>query len=299
VKASKSLSNSEVQQEQWLRHFDALSTDDREIIEQETREAKAACGSRLAVAKHLANVHDVLCHDLANAKQKRPWTLFLMACLPGLAVSRSQAFRDIKAWKKAKKEFPAPFLDAFLSSGYALSVRPTADEPLGKYTKPCERVLAELNSEGLNEKQCETVLAEVAATIKAEAKRNRVGNNKALTAEQKRNRLLADLHNSTIDSFEHLAKAIERGDSYESKEVCDDLQEFVCRLMTAMGVEGLELRQMSLPDGFRRLSLPCSAADSSEESAIDSLEESTVESSEETSDSEETNDEVAMATTAA
>jgi hypothetical protein len=264
VKASKSLPNCEVQQEQWLRHFDALSNDDREIIEQETREAKAACGSRLAVAKHLANVRDILCRDLANAKQKRLWTLYLKARLPGLAVSRSQAFRDIKAWETAKENFPAALLDAFLSSGYALSVRPTVEEPLGKNTKPIQRILAKLKSEELNEKQCQIVLADAAAKIKAEAKKNRV-HTSALSAQEKRDRILADIHNLVIKRIEELSKAIEDGESYTSMHVRDDLELIVNRLMTGTQTDALELEPKSLPEGFMRLSLPGSAVDSSDE----------------------------------
>lgn len=254
------------QRELWHRHFDALSSDDREIIEHETRKATAACGSRLAVAKHLSNVRSVLCRDLSNPKQKHQWTLYLKVNLPGLASSRTQAFRDIKAWQAAEERFPPCLLEEFLSSGYALAVRPTVDEPIGKYTKPLQQILAKLGPGELNAKECEAVLLESAAIIKAEAKRNRPGK-ATLSVEERRERILADIHNSVIARIVDLSSAVEPGDSYTSTRVRDDLELIVSRLMTAIGVDALEAEPRSLPEGFEPLSLSSLEVAASEETS--------------------------------
>jgi hypothetical protein len=261
-------SNSQ-QQELWYRCRDGLSPEVRETVENETRAARAAGGSRLAAALHLLVVHDALCGDATNPKQKKLWSAYLAVNLPGFYISRSQVFIDIKAAKVAR-EFPAAFLNEFLTSGYAINVRPTTREPLGKFTEPCKQILAKLKPEELSGKECQTVLAEAAAIVKAEAKKNRASKT-VLTAEEKRERLVAELHNTTIGYFEDLAtEANESGDSYVAMHVRDDLEEFVCRLMTAMDVDALELRQMSLPEGFHRLKLSSSAVDSSDDETSES-----------------------------
>jgi hypothetical protein len=183
--------------------------------------------------------------------------------LPGLAVSRSQAFRDIKAWETAKEKFPVALLDAFLSGGYALSVRPTVEEPLGRYTKPCKQVLAKLKSEQPNEKQCATVLDEATAIIKAKAKKNRAAET-PLTADEKHDRLLKDFHNLAVSYFEDLAKAVLPGESYSARDVRDDLEAFLCHFLTAAGLDVLEFEPRSLPEGYKSLSLPGSVPDSSD-----------------------------------
>ncbi len=282
-------SSPEQKVELWRHHFDCLNSQDKEVILSETRAAQAAGGSRLSIAMHLLVVRDMLIGDATNPTQKKLWSAYLATFLPGLCISRSQLFIDMAAAKAAKETFTPTFLQAFVSGGYALRVRPTVEEPLGKFTKPTRHILLNMKGGDLGEKECLEVLSEASAIIKAEAKKNR-DTKPTLTAEEKRNRILADLHNNTIGYFEDLAKAIEAGDSYDSKDVYGDLQDFVSRLMTAMGVDALEPFPRSLPAAFNRLSLPGSAVDSSEESAVNS--------SEETTDSEATSDEAAMAATA-
>jgi hypothetical protein len=284
--------------ELWRRHFDCLNSKDKEVILSETRAARAAGGSRLAIAMHLLVVRDMLVGDATNPTQKKLWSAYLAVFLPGLCISRSQLFIDIAAAQSAKQMFSPVFLQTFIEGGYALRVRPTAEEPLGKYTNPCTRILKKLESAELDERQCATVLADASAIIKAEARKNRVAK-PALTAEEKRNRILADLHNTTIKYFEDLSKAIEPGDSYESKDVYGDLQDFVSRLMTAMGVDALEPFPRRLPDGFTPLSIPGLVLESSEESIVEPSDESDVDSSKYTSTTEGKNDEAAMSATAA
>jgi hypothetical protein len=77
-------------------------------------------------------------------------------------------------------------------------------------------------------------------------------------------RIFADIHNSVIRRIEELSKAIERGESYTSMHVCDDMELIVSRLMTDTQIDSLELEPRSLPEGFERLSLRGSVPDSSE-----------------------------------
>lgn len=252
------------QQEMWHRLFDCLKPQDQETILSETSAARAAGGSRLAVALHLRIVRRVLCDDATNAKQKKLWSAYLAANLPGFSISRAQVFRDISAAEAANETFPPAFLAEFISGGYALNVRPSIEEPLGKFTKPCKQILAKLKSEELNEKQCQTVLAEAAAKIKAEAKKNRV-HTSLPSAQEKRDRILADIHNLVIKRIAWLPDAIEPGDSYTSMNLRDDLELIVNRIMTAAGIDVLEVEPRSLPEGFERLSLSDSAPNSSDD----------------------------------
>lgn len=248
----------EQQQEQWRRRFDSFSPEKQHLIVSETIAAQEACGSRLAVARHLSLIHDALCLDLKTSKQKREWTLFLKAVLPGLALSRSQVFKDIKAWRVAQETFPAQLLDEFFANGYALSVRPTVEQPLGKMTEPCKHVLEQLGDDELSLVQYRMVLSEAANIVKDNAKKNRAPRTPE-SAEEKRDRLLADFHNLAVGHLEDLAKAIEPGESYTSMRVRDDLEIIVRRLMVATGVEALELEPRSLPEGYRSLNLPALA----------------------------------------
>lgn len=248
----------------WHRHYQALAPDKQETIQRETAAARAAGGSRLAVAMHLMVVRRILRGDATNPKQKKLWSAYLAANLPGFCISRAQVFRDISAAEAAEETFPAVFLAEFISGGYALSVRPSVEEPIGKFTAPCKQILVKLDPEHLSSEECAAVLTEASAIIRAEAKKNRTGKT-ALTAEDKRESILTSLHNTAVSFFSDLAQAIEPGDSYNAMHVRDDLEEIVCRLMTALGVDALELRQVSLPDGFDRLSLPNSFQNSSVE----------------------------------
>lgn len=249
---------SDQQQEQWERHFATLAPEDQECIERETREAKAVSGSRLGAAKHLSKVHDVLCRDLKNPKQKRQWTLYLRVTLPGVAVSRSQMFRDIQAWRVAQDTFRPEFLNEFLSSGYAFNVRPTVEQPLGKMTEPCQQILAKLKPEELNGVQFRTVLAEAANIVKENAKKNRAPRT-PLSADEKRSQILKGIHETVLSGLEDLARAIEPGQKYPTSNVRDELEEIVGRLLTATGIETLELERRVLEDGYRSLSLPVPA----------------------------------------
>jgi hypothetical protein len=242
------------QQEQWQRHFDALNPDDQEVVQRGTNAAKAVCGSRLAVAKHLSQVRDVLCRNLTNPKQKRKWTLYLQVVLPGLATSRSQVFRDIQAWCQAESMFPALMLDEFLSSGYALSVRPTVEQPLGKMTEPCQHLLSKLHLEELSALQLGTVLSEAANIIKEGAKKSRAPRTR-LTVEKNRQRILTTIHEALISGLEDLSKATEPWDEYNAMCLRDDLELIVCRWMTATGIEALDLEQQPLPEGYKSLKL--------------------------------------------
>jgi hypothetical protein len=246
---------SEQQQEQWERDFAALNPDDQEVVRRGTDAAKAVCGSRLAVAKNLSQVRDVLCRDLTNPKQKRKWTLYLQVMLPGLATSRSQTFRDIQAWRVAQDTFRPEFLNEFLSSGYAFSLRPTIEQPLGKMTEPCQHRLEELGTTPLNSLQLRTVLMDAADAVKRKAKENRAPR-PSLTAEQKRNRILKDTHEAVINGLEDLSKAIEQREEYSAMRLRDDLELIVNRLMTATGIPALESEPRELPEGFKSLSLP-------------------------------------------
>src|ERR1035437_9221500 len=76
---------------------------------------------------------------------------------------------------------------------------------------------------------------------------------------------LADIHNSVIRRIAWLSDAIEPGDSYASMHLRDDLELIVNRIMTAAGIDVLELEPRSLPEGFERLSLSDSAPDSSDD----------------------------------
>lgn len=247
----------------WHRHYEALTPEKQETIQRETSAARAAGGSRLAVALHLQVVRRILVGDATNPTQKKLWSAYLAANLPGFSISRAQVFKDMSAAAAAQELFPTTFLNAFVTSGYALNVRPTVEQPLGKFTEPSKHRLSHSKGDELGEKECLEVLAAAAEAIKAEAKRKRDEKPKKLTAEQKRKRILADLHNDTIGYFERLAKAIEPGDSYTAMHLRDDLEEFLCRLMTAMEIDALEPRQISLPDGFKPLNLTGSAVDSS------------------------------------
>lgn len=239
-----------------------LNPSDQEVIQRETDAAKAVSGSRLSVAKHLSQVREVLCRDWANPKQKHNWTLYLRVALPGLAVSRSQMFRDILSWRKAEETFPQLLLDEFLANGYALTVRPTIEQPLGTMTEECQHLLSKLHGEELNAVQYRGILSEAADRVKTKAKENRAPRVRK-SADEKRSRILKDIHEAVISGLEDLVRAIEPGESYPARRVRDDLEEIVCRLMTATDVDDLELRQMSLPEGFEWLSLPDSAPDSS------------------------------------
>jgi hypothetical protein len=241
--------------EQWLRHFDTLSADQRAIVEQQTLAAREASGSRLAVAKHLSSVRSVVCANLTNPKQKRMWTLFLRAKLPGLAFSRSQVFKDMQGWEAAQKMFPAAFLDSFLKTGYALAVRPSVDAPLGKYTEPCQHVLSQLGTEDLSESQMEQVLAEVVQMLKDDAKKSRVPQAKK-TAEEKRVKALSDVHEYIIAQLLNLAEAVEPNEKYTTMHLRDDLELIMGRVMTATNMEVLDAEPKSLPKGFSKLAVP-------------------------------------------
>lgn len=251
----------EEQVELWHRHFNSFNSQEQETILSETRAAQAAGGSRLAIAMHLLVVRNMLNGEATNPKQKKLWSAYLAVFLPGLCISRSQLFIDLAGAEAAQKAFPPKFLQAFISGGYALRMRPTEQEPLGKFTAYCQHLLTKLGHQP-DEAESKFLLAEAAANIKADAKKSRV-KKAALTADEKRKSILEALHNMTLRSFEDLAEAIEIGESYTPMRVRDDLEEFVCRLMTAMEIDDLELRQMPLPEGFNRLNLPDSAVNSS------------------------------------
>lgn len=250
---------SEQQQEEWERLFATFTPAEKETVERGTKAAKAAAGSRLAVAMNLLQVRDVVCRDLTNPKQKRKWTLCLRVTLPGLATSRSQTFRDMLVVSKAKERFPASLLDEFIASGYALNVRPTAEEPLGRMTKPLLHVLEQIGDDvELNSAQCRTVLAEAANIVKKNAKESRAPRTPR-SAEEKRERILHSIHEVVISSLEDLAKAIEPGDEYPARNLRDDLELIVGRLLTATGIEALDLELRSLPEGYECLNLPAPA----------------------------------------
>jgi hypothetical protein len=209
----------------------------------------------------LSKVHDVLCRDLKGPKQKHRWSLYLKVTLPGVALSRAQVFKDITAWRKAEESFPTPLLDEFLSDGYAFNVRPSVEEPLGKFTEPCQHLLAKLGLEELDERQCRYILGEAATTIKQTAKKS-CPRNTPRSADEKRERILAQIHESFLRGMEELTKAVESGESYSAMRVRDDLEFIFGRLMTATQVDALELEPRVLPDGFKRLSVEASPAKS-------------------------------------
>jgi hypothetical protein len=192
------------------------------------------------------------------------WSVYLAANLPGFSISRAQIFRDIDAAEQAERLFPqVSFLKVFVDSGYALNVRPTVDLPLGKFTKPCEHILGQLSSQELGDKECLSVLADAAADIKAQAKQNRIIK-PTLTVQQRRNHIYADIHDAVVSGMQKLSRTVERGYSYTLTDFRDDLETIVGRLMTAVGLDVLDVETKSLPDGFNPLSLPGSAVDYSE-----------------------------------
>lgn len=196
----------------WHRHYEALAAEKQETIKRETAAARAASASRLAVALHLMVVRRILVGDATNPKQMKLWSAYLAANLPGFSISRAQVFKDISAAAAAEELFPATFLSAFIDGGYALSVRPTAEAPLGKFTEPSKHRLSHLTGDELGERECLEVLADVAAAIKAEAKKNRI--KPTLTIQQQRDGIYADIHNDVISGMEKLSRAIEPGFSY-------------------------------------------------------------------------------------
>ncbi len=250
--ASPTTTSNSQQQELWHRHFGNLDPQVKQTIECETRAARAAGGSRLAVAMSLLTVRRILCGDATNPKQKQLWSAYLAVNLPGFYISRSQVFTDIKAAKVARETFPAAFLDEFLASGYALNVRPTVEEPIGKYTKPCQQILAKLKHEELSGKECQTVLAEAAAFIKADAKRSRLAR-PTLSIQEKRQAIYAEIHNAVISGIEQLSNATEPGYSYSADDVRCDLELILGRIMTAVPLDALDVETRNLPDGLNRL----------------------------------------------
>jgi len=262
--ASPTPTSNSHQQELWCRHRDCLSPEERETVERETNAARAAGGSRLAVALHLLVVRRILCGDATNSKQKKLWSAYLAANLPGFSISRAQVFKDISAAAGAEEIFPTTFLNVFVSSGYALNVRPTVEQPLGKFTEPSKHRLSHLTGDELGEPECLEVLANVADAIKAEAKRNR-DNKPVVSLQQQRDGIYADIHNSIVSGMEKLSRAIEPGFSYTTTDFRDDLETIVGRLMTAVGFDVLDVETKNLPEGFKRLSAPGSALDSSDE----------------------------------
>jgi hypothetical protein len=251
------------QQELWCRHRDCLSPEVRETVERETNLARAAGGSRLSVALHLLIVRRILCGDATNSKQKKLWSAYLAANLPGFSISRAQVFKDISAAAAAQEVFPTTFLNAFVNSGYALNVRPTVVQPLGKFTEPSKHRLSKLPSDELGEQECLELLALAAEAIKAEAKRNR-NDKPTVTLQVKRDGIYADIHNSVIRGMEKLSRAIEPGYSYTATDFRDDLETIVGRLMTAAGFDALDAETKNLPEGFNRLNVPGSAVESSD-----------------------------------
>ncbi len=245
----------DVQREQWRRYLETLPPEESAIVQQETDAAKVACGSRLTVAKHLSRVHDILCRDLKNAKQKKQWTVYLRVSLPGLAISRSQVFKDIKAWERARTMFPASFLDSFLSSGYALAVRPSVDAPLGKYTEPCQHVLSHLGEVNPTKEQVEQVLTDVVQMLKREAKNSHVPPAKK-TAEEKRLKALSDVHEAVISQLLNLIEAVEPNEKYTKMHLRDDLELIIGRLMAATEMDALDIEPRDFPDDFSTLTVP-------------------------------------------
>jgi hypothetical protein len=155
----------------------------------------------------------------------------------------------------AENIFSTTFLSVFISSGYALNVRPTVEEPLGKFTEPSKHGLSHLRGDELGEAECLELLADVAPKIKAKAKKNRPAKSVA-SAQEKRERILADIHNHVIKRIAWLPDAIEPGDSYTSMHLRDDLELIVNRIMTAAGIDVLELEPRPLPDGYESLPHP-------------------------------------------
>ena len=262
--ASPTATSNSQQQELWCRHRDFLSPEEKETVERETRAARAAGGSRLAAAMHLLVVRRILVGDATNPKQMKLWSAYLAANLPGFSISRAQVFKDISAAAAAEKLFPATFLGVFIDHGYALNVRPTAEAPLGKFTEPSKHCLSHLTGVELGERECLEVLADVAATIKAEAKSNR-NNKPSLTLQQQRDAIYADIHNDVVSGIEKLSHAIEPGFSYTMTDFRDDLETIVGRLMTAAGFDVLDVETKNLPEGCNRLSFSGSAVDSSDD----------------------------------
>lgn len=260
--ASPTPTSNSQQQELWCRHRDGLSTEEKEIVERETNLARAAGGSRLAAALHLLVVRRILVGAATNPKQKKQWSAYLAANLPGFSISRAQVFKDISAAAVAQELFPTTFLNAFVTGGYALNVRPTVEQPLGKFTEPSKHRLSHLISDELGERECLEVLADVADAIKADAKKKR-DEKPTLTLQQRRDGIYADIHNAVVSGIEKLSSAMERGYSYTLTDVRDDLELIVNRIMTAVGIDALELEPRPLPEGFDRLRLSDSASDSS------------------------------------
>jgi hypothetical protein len=242
----------------WHKHRDGLTTEEKALIDRETAAARAAGGSRLAAARHLLVVRRFLVGDATNPKQMKLWSAYLAANLPGFSISRAQVFKDISAAKAAEELFPATFLNVFIDSGYALNVRPTAEAPLGKFTEPSKHRLSHLMGDELGEQECLEVLADVADAIKAEAKRNRPTPTPQ-SADEKRSRILKAIHEAVIDGIEDLAKAIEPGEEYSAMRLRDDLETIVCRVLKATGIDALELEPKALPEDFKSLSLPVPA----------------------------------------
>lgn len=248
----------------WHRHHEALTREEKETIERETAAARAAGGSRLAVAMHLMVVRRILRGDATNPTQKKLWSAYLAANLPGFSISRAQVFRDIDAAEAAEELFPqVGFLKVFVDSGYALNVRPTVQQPLGKFTEPCKHRLSHLTGDELGEPGYLEVLADAADAIKAEAKRNRIAKPE-VTLQVKRDGIYADIHNAVVSGMEKLSRAIEPGFSYTMRDFRDDLETIVGRLMTAAGFDVLDVETKNLPEGFNRLNVPGSAVDSSD-----------------------------------
>jgi hypothetical protein len=240
------------------QHRAGLTTEEKAFIDRETDAARAAGGSRLAAAKHLLIVRRFLVGDATNPKQKKLWSAYLAANLPGFCISRSQVFKDMKAAEIAEEIFPAAFLNEFVTGGYALNLRPTVEEPLGKFTEPCQQILAKLKSEELNAVQFRTVLSEAASIVKENAKKNRAPR-ASESADEKRARIMKAIHEAILDGLEDLALAIEEGDEYPTSNGRDELEEIVGRLLTATEIETLDLGQRRLPEGYRSLNLPAPA----------------------------------------
>lgn len=219
-------------------------------------------------------VRRILVGDATNPKQMKLWSAYLAANLPGFCISRAQVFKDISAAAAAEELFPATFLSVFIESGYALNVRPTAEAPLGKFTEPSKHRLSHLTGDALGEKECLEVLADVADAIKAEAKKNRPIK-PTLTVQQQRGVIYANIHNAIVSGVVQLSGTTEPSYAYTLTDVRDDLELILGRIMTAARLDVLDVETKNLPEGFNRLSLPCPALDSSEDSGVDPSDEST------------------------
>ena len=254
----------EQQREHYFHHLDTLDPAERQTIEHETAAAREACGSRLAVAKHLSKVHDILCRDLKNPRQKTHWTEYLRVTLPGLAGSRSQIFKDILAWREAKNNFPAPFLDAFFSSGYAMKVRPTVDDPLGKYTEPCKQILLKCGDLDMSAEQANVILSEAANSIAQQVKAKRDARKEERkarenrSADERRRDLLLRIHTSVIDGMKALAETVEDGETYTAINLRDDVEAILSLILKATGTTDIEVTPRPLPDGYTEFVIPAS-----------------------------------------